>query len=308
MSAPSRVVGDVGGTHTRLACARGGQVGRVRRYLNAEADTLEACIAAFIEEEGLRADGHDLVLAVAGPVDAGEVELTNLAWRVSAAALVERFGFDAAHLVNDFEALAHAIPAFGAADTIDLGGGPLRRGQPAVIMGPGTGFGAGLWLPGQGALATEAGHALIAPVTEAEAAVVERLRAAGTPPSVEDLVSGPGLVRLYEQCAGAAHAAVTTPEGVVQQALHEGASPAREALALFFAFLGLAARNLALSSGALGGVYLAGGILPRYADELSRSAFRARFETPAPLPGYLERIATRLVVHPEPALLGLATL
>jgi len=303
MSASGTLVGDIGGTNTRLALAEGGRCTRVTRYDNAAAGALDACLGDFLERHALDATALDVLLAVAAPVSGGKVTLTNLAWHLCANDLVAAFGFARVEFVNDFVALAWALPVLTAADLVALGGDAARDEAPALVIGPGTGFGASLWLPHGGALATEAGHALIAGVSAEEVALLARVRELiGAPPSIEQVLSGAGLERIHRALGGAPASAAA----VFAAACEGREACAREALAHFHAFAGIAARNLALATGARGGVYLAGGILPRAPGLLGASRFRARFETPAPLPGYLEAIPTRLIVHDEPALLGLA--
>ncbi|MCB1748143.1 MAG: glucokinase [Gammaproteobacteria bacterium] len=298
------LVGDIGGTNTRLALAVDGTYRGVARYRNAEVADLESCLADYLDREALDAGALELVLAVAGPVDGDTVELTNLDWTLSGARLGRRFRFRAVRFLNDFAALAWAVPCLGPAERVALGGGEAVAGAPALILGPGTGFGASLWLPPDRAIATEGGHALLAGVSEAEIALLARLRERLGPVSYEQVLSGPGLVNLYRALGGEIDAA--SDAAAVAARAEAGDAVAGEAFAHFFAFLGLAARNLALATGARGGVYLAGGILPRYPERLAASRFRERFETPAPLGDYLPRLPTWLVTHPEAALLGLA--
>ncbi|MGE0486227.1 MAG: glucokinase [Gammaproteobacteria bacterium] len=298
------LVGDIGGTNTRLALAVDGVCRGVARYLNAEVADLESCLADYLEREALDAGALELVLAVAGPVDGDSVTLTNLDWTVSAARLRRRFRFRAVRFLNDFEALACAVPHLAAGDLVALGGGEAVPNAPALVLGPGTGFGASLWLPPDRAIATEGGHVLLAAVSAAELEVVARLRERLGPVSYEQVLSGPGLVNLHTALGGAVDGVGDAAD--VAARADAGDTVALEAFEHFFAFLGLAARNLALATGARGGVYLAGGILPRHAERFAASRFRQRFETPAPLGDYLARLPTWLVIHPEAALLGLA--
>jgi glucokinase len=303
MSAARTLVGDIGGTNTRLALAEGGRCTRVMRYDNAAMGTLDACFGDYLERHALDAATLEVLLAVAAPVSGDRVTLTNLDWHLSAGELAAGFGFARVGFINDFVALAWALPVLAPADLVALGGDAARDDAPALVIGPGTGFGASLWLPHGGALATEAGHALMAGVSAEEVALLAGVRElVGVPPSIEQVLSGAGLERLHRALGGAPSSAAA----VFAAAVDGGDQRACEALAHFHAFAGIAARNIALATGARGGVYLAGGILPRAPEQLAASRFRARFETPAPLPGYLEAIPTRLIVHAEPALLGLA--
>ena len=301
MSARSLVVADIGGTNTRLARVDGAQLGAIERYRNDEADAFEDCLADFLARHPLERARAECLLAVAAPVSGDTVTLTNLDWCLSSTAIARRFGLRHVGLVNDFEALGWALPCLEDKDCVELGGGPAMAAAPALVLGPGTGFGAAVWLPHGQVVASEAGHALASASTQEEARVLAVLRERLGPVSVEQVLSGPGLENLHTALG---HAPM--PAADITAAAQAGDDPvADETLALFFAFLGLSARNLALGCGARGGVFLAGGILPRLHAQLRESSFRERFETPAPLPGYLAAIPTCLITHPEPALLGL---
>ncbi len=297
------LIGDIGGTNTRLAEAVAGRVENVRHYNNAEASGVEACLADYLASRGGAEPLQRAVLAVAGPVEGDVVTLTNRDWKISTAGLRADFAFEQAECINDFVALAYAVPVFIEGDVRIIGSGAPRPDAPALIIGPGTGFGAALWLPQGLALATEAGHSLLAASNDDEAELLDSLRSASGPVALEDVLSGAGLVKLHAALGGSRE---LLPEQVAAAAVSGKEPIATKALAMFFAFLGVAARNLALATGARGGVYLAGGILPRYAEALEASSFRARFETHAPLSGYLPQLATLLVTHPHPSLAGLA--
>lgn len=305
------VIGDIGGTNTRLALSAGGRYREVARFDNAGAAGLDALIDHYLRERRLAAAQLQLWLAVAAPVRGDAALMTNLPWRISAPELHARFGFRRVRLVNDFAAVAHALGALGADDCQLLGGGAGDPGAPRLVLGPGTGLGAALWIPhSQGPLvvATEAGHATLAAADDREAALIAAVRARHGHVSAERLLFGPGLVELYRavgEIEGRPRAA-PVPAEVTARAL-AGTDPIAEAaLGHFFALLGGFAGNLALSSGARGGIYLGGGILPQLGEALAASAFRARLLAKGRFAAYLEAIPLALIRHPEPALLGLA--
>ncbi|WP_308209997.1 glucokinase [Actinomadura madurae] len=219
-------------------------------------------------------------------------------------------------IINDFEALALALPRLGADDLIPVGraqpkaGAPFPSaptpGAPLAVVGPGTGLGvAGLvptpsgWVPVPG----EGGQVDIPAATEREIAVARLLRAEKGAVTAEYLLSGAGLVRVHRYLA--------TLDGEPQEELtprqiceRQDDPRCRETLEMFCALLGSLAGNAALTLGARGGVYLGGGILPRIVDVLRGSAFRARFEGKPPVEDYMRAIPTALIVHPGPALVG----
>lgn len=305
------LIADVGGTHTRLALAGGGEYGEAAHYLNADAATLEDLVAEYVAARGVDTDTLEACLAVAAPVTGDAVVLTNLDWTVAATAFTRRFAFRRVRLVNDFAAIAHALPALADADVAAIGdtatgGDP---GAPGLVLGPGTGLGAALRVPhahGATVVATEAGHATLAASDDEQARLLAALRESHGRVSAERVLSGNGLVSLYAVLGGNPRGVV--PATVTERALAGGDAVADAALAHFFAFLGGFAGDLALATGARGGVHLAGGILPRLVEPLRASAFRAAFEAKGRFAAWLADVPTRVVVHPDPALLGLAAL
>jgi len=236
--------------------------------------------------------------------------MTNRDWDFSIADLRRELGVARLHVLNDFTAVAWSIPALAAEDTLAIGGGMDRAGAPMGVLGLGTGLGVSGLIPcdrGHHALAGKGRHVTLAPTSEAEEAVLAMARRRFGHASAERLVSGPGLVTLYECLRALAGQEPRTvrPEDVTALAIGGSEPIAQRALGMFFGFLGGVAGDLALTLGALGGVYLAGGILPGLADALAASAFRERFLAKGRYRRYLDPIPTRLIVHPCPALPGL---
>lgn len=305
-----RLVGDIGGTNTRLASiAEGTRWERLQTYRNDEYDSLEAVVAAYLEATG--ADPEAGAFAVAGPVRNGEAALTNRNWTISAAALARRFDLGHCQVVNDFSAVALGVPALGADDVEQAGGKGPDAAAPIAIVGPGTGLGVAGLVPGADGgrvLVTEGGHVSLAATDERTAAIVGRLRARFGHVSAERAVSGQGIENLYRAVAeldGRSVEVPTAPE--IGEAAQAGGDPvAVQALAHFFALLGTVAGDLALTYGAFGGVYIAGGIVPRYLAAFRSSGFRAAFEAKGRMSDYVEPIPVYVILHEEVELLGLA--
>ncbi|MBV8978138.1 MAG: glucokinase [Alphaproteobacteria bacterium] len=309
------LVGDVGGTHARFALADVSrktprisdiQVLDSHGYARA-GDAVKAYLAKASGKPSLA------VIATAGPVRAGAVRFTNLNWSLSESQL-RALGFAQARLVNDFTALALAIPLLKARDISKIG--PAidgERGKPIAAIGPGTGFGAAILLPAEKglpiAVATEGGHASLAPGDDVEIEILKVLRAEFGHVSMERVLSGPGLVNLHRALAtveGRAAEDADAPE-ITAGAL-AGREPHLRTVMRFAAMLGAAAGNFALLYGAQGGVYVAGGIAPAILPLLERSEFRARFEDKGRFRDYLRAIPTAVVLHTDMALLGAAAL
>lgn len=304
------LLADIGGTHARFAVATPDALGPVAILRCADFPGLAEAAQAFLAGHTGARPSRGL-FAVAASLDGDGVDIPNSGWRFSLTALAARLGLDRLEAINDFTALAVAVPHLAAGDFRAIGGGFARPGKPVAVIGPGTGLGVSALvpLPGGGwvALDTEGGDAAMAAANEREAAILEQVRQEFGHVAIERVVSGPGLVVLYRAVAHRTGQApqVVTPADITRRALAGDCPLCREALDLFFAFLGTAAAGIALTLGARGGVVLAGGILPRLADAFAASGFRARFEDHGSNRPYLAAIPTRLVTHPQPAFAGL---
>lgn len=301
---PSILLVDIGGTTIRLALSgAGGAVERLMQVTGAEAGP-DAVVARYLAETGARPAGA--VLAIAGLVTGDEIAVTNRPWRFSLAGLARQFGWTQVRAVNDFEAVARALPALGPGDLRPLGG-PSPGGGAKVVFGPGTGLGVAALVPAPGgplALATEGGHVAFGPAADDEAEVFARLRTAG-PVSAETVLSGPGLVRLHHALHPAAPPLAAA--GVVGAAA-AGNPAARATVALFVRLLGRFAGDLALMFRAHGGVYLTGGVARHLGAMIDAETFRAAFTMHPPYQAWLDTVATSLVTLEEPGLLGCAVL
>jgi glucokinase len=306
------LVGDVGGTNARLALVdEGGHIRHPKTYSAADFGALGEVIGQYLETTVGRRCPPRAVLAVAGPVVDGEIEFTNLAWRISEGELVGTFAFEAARLINDFAAQAMAAPVLDTDDLKPLG--PMMKGAegaPIVVLGAGTGFGvAGLARSERGdvPIATEGGHAAFAPYDEVEAQVLSRLRKIHDRVSIERVLSGRGMFELYK-ALGDIRGVDTglVDEKAVFAAGQAGDPLCSETLDRFCGILGSVAGDLALTFGARAGVYVSGGIAPRMVDRLNSGGFRRRFEDKGRLSDYTRDIPTSLIVHPYAALVGSA--
>jgi len=297
------LLGDIGGSKSRFALAN--SFGAIERMLVMENDTaadLDAAVARYLEETG--AHPQAATLAIAGPVDGEEIALTNRAnWRLRRNEFAKRFGLSHLQVLNDFEAIAWALPHLGAAQTRPLGKPDAIREGVKVVLGPGTGLGVAALLPADGrwhVIASEGGHASFGPQAPDEFEVFARLRDECGAVSAEKVLSGPGLMRLAR--AIDPRAACHAPETIVASALAREPS-AQAAARLFVRLLG---RGLALTFKALGGVYIAGGVAGGLGPLLDEPQFRAAFEGHPPHEGLLETIPTLLITCEEPGLIGCA--
>ena len=311
------LIADVGATNARFAVvsAEGG-LQRPRVLACEDYSTLQGAIAVYLVEELPLTDVRRLeaaALAIAGPVTGDQVALTNHPWSFSIDELRGALEVEQLHVVNDFAAVAAAMPYLEPDERTQIGGGEPRSDAPIGVLGPGSGLGVGGlvptatgWLP----LPGEGGHATMAAANGRESAVLDRMRARYDHVSAERVLSGPGLVDLYNTLAeiDGVPAVACTAAQISDPAVCESNTCCREAVAIFCAMLGAVAGNLALTLGARGGVYVAGGIVPKLGSRFAASAFRERFEAKGRLRPYLARIPTYVVTHPFPAFLGLTAL
>lgn len=297
---------EIGGTHTRCALAGADHVPeRTVVFDNADHPHLESVIGAYLQTPGV-APPDRAALAVAAPVDTQPIHLTNLGWTLDSDRLRQRFAWKSATVVNDFEALACAVPTLSRNDVVTIKQGEPAPGAAVAVLGPGTGLGvSGLvpcgdtWYP----LSGEGGHVTLAAADDDEARVLETLRRRYGHVSAERILSGPGLLSLYRVLGTERQA--DSPADVSRLA-DAGEPRALETLDLFFRFLGTVSSDLALTLGARGGVYLGGGILPLTREHLAGSGFQRRFTDKGRFAAYLERIPVHLIIADNPALRGIA--
>lgn len=309
----AKLIADIGGTNARFAIAQDGRIEHLTVLPTGKYPSLQAAAHDFLAglSAGLRVTRG--AVDIAGPVTGDRVHLTNSGWSFSIAAAKTELGFDDLKVLNDFAAAALGIPLLSADEYVAVGDGRRVVDGPIGVIGPGTGLGvAGLvfadnrWvvLPGEG------GHATMAAATREEAAILDILRDRFGHVSAERVLSGHGLQNL--------HHALATLRGVTADALtdHEITAAAlagtdalcTQVLDVFCEMLGTVAGNLAITLGCSGGVFLIGGILPRFVERFAASGFRTRFENKGRFADYMRAIPTYLVTHENPALLGLAGL
>lgn len=308
------LVGDVGGTNARFAIAHmvnGRPVLEHHDSFPAETyPTFLEGVEAFIDGCEVKPTGG--VIAVAGPVTDGEIDLTNSPWRVSEAEL-QTLGLNPVRLINDFEALAWGAPVVPDAELASLGGPAEGDDKAAIaVLGPGTGFGvSALARDGRGgeiAMPSEGGHACFAPGDPIEDEILRILRRRYERVSIERLICGPGLLNMHRALAeiDGRETHIDDPALITAEALEDPRGHCGATLARFCAILGAAAGDIALTTGARGGVYIAGGIAPRILPFLKASPFRERFERKGRFKDYMAAIPTKVILHKHAALLGAA--
>lgn len=308
------LVGDVGATNARFGLVSpDGRVLHWRSHTCELYPTIDDAVTEYLGDRSGLPMPRQAAIAIASAVTGDEVVMTNNPWRFSIAALRARFGFERLEVINDFTAQALALPRLGAGDRMPVGGGAAVSGAPLAVLGPGSGLGVSGLVPYGAswvALTGEGGHATMSPATERESTVLDHMRKRFDHVSAERLLSGPGIVNLYNTLSeinGSASKGYTAAQ-ITDLAVRGGDSACAEATTMFCAMLGTVAGNLALTLGARGGTFIAGGIVPRLGRYFADSPFRARFQSKGRFETYLAAIPTSVVTHPLAAFLGCAAL
>jgi glucokinase len=317
MSGFPRLLADVGGTNARFAWreSAAATITDVAILACRDHPRLQDAARAYLLQHAKPAP-RCAAIAIATPIAGDAVKMTNNDWSFSIAEMQRELGLERLHVLNDFTALALALPILQPGELVQFGGGICVPGAPMALLGPGTGLGvSGLLSSGPGqpwiALAGEGGHVTLAAQDEREERVIGVLRRRYGHVSGERAVSGPGLLALYEAVCvlDGLQPLALTPSAVMDLALadpgaeHHG--PCAEALQLLCAFLGTLAGDLALTLGARGGVFIGGGIVPRLGARFAGTPFRERFEAKGRFSAYVGGIATFVIDAPmSPALRG----
>ncbi|MGZ8982672.1 MAG: glucokinase [Methylotenera sp.] len=309
LSPVARLVADIGGTNARFALLDvHGMPIHIRVLECADYPDVGAAIRAYLTKIG-GVRPVSAVIAIANPVTGDHVAMTNHHWSFSVRALKTELGMESLVVVNDFAALALALPSLSSKDLVQVGGGVAVPDQPIGVIGPGTGLGVAslvktgtLWQP----LAGEGGHVTLAAANDFESDIIAALRHRFDHVSAERVLSGPGLSVLHETIGALRKQVVEpiTPEEIARRALTGSDDLCHEAVTVFCAMLGTMAGNLALTLGARGGIYLGGGILPKLGTFFVQSPFRARFEEKGRFASYLASIPCYVIHAEQPALIG----
>ncbi len=308
------LVGDIGGTNARFALVPEGS-GEPQQEVTvrcAEFDGLEQAIRRYLADRG-NPNVTDAALDVATGITGDFVQLTNGPWGFSIEQTRQALGLERLMVINDFTALALAVPNLRQNELRKVGGGAKVADTAIAVIGPGTGLGVsglvrvgGHWVPLQG----EGGHVSFSAVTEREMGVLRWLQQRHDHVSTERVVSGMGLQNLYQALSSmdGASAQAFSPENITAAALSGSDERCKEALDMFCAILGGAAADLVLTLGARSGCYIGGGIVPRLGEYFARSPFRSRFEAKGRFSQYVSAVPTYVITAENPALRGLATL
>ena len=309
-----RLLADVGGTNVRFALETAHmQIGEVTAYKVADYPSLEAAMRRYLETLAANNQPRHAAIGLANPVTGDHVKLTNHNWAFSIDAMRDALGLHTLVAINDFTSLALALPWLPAQGLVQVREGTPVATAPRALIGPGTGLGVSGLVPAPGggavALAGEGGHIEVMPDTDDEWIAWRAAHAQLGRVSAERLLSGMGLSHIHAALSaetGTLLSGPLTPAQVTEGALKQGDPLCRRAFDAFCGLLGSVAADVALVLGARGGVYIGGGIVPRFVDAFRGSPFNARFTDKGRMGKYLAEVPVYVITADYPALPGLA--
>jgi len=301
----SWLIADIGATSSR--CATLAQAAaipeNVRIHRNENYDGLTELLADYLA--GCGEKPQSLALAVAAPVHGDDIRMINRDWSFSGTSLSRDLGLARVDIINDFHAIAYALPALNDNARTEIGSATEYRGGNMAAIGPGSGLGTSAWIGGDAggaAMTGEGGHITVSGRDKREDEIIAHVRDRFGHCSAERILSGPGLIVLHQAMHGIE---IESPEEIT-------GNPDDVACAAtvnqFFSFLGSAAADLALITGAFGGLHIAGGIVPACIEQLRKSPFRERFDDKYRYKDYMRRIPTYVITDAVPGLTGLVAM
>ena len=316
------LAGDIGGTNTRLGLFSRGRQRPVPEtlevYASRDADRFEDILQRFMKATGASVSGA--CFGIAGPVVGGRVQTTNLPWEVSAAQLKKRFNWQQVRLINDLGAMAHAVAVLDSAELHTLNEGEPIRESPLGLIAPGTGLGMALRVPKGNRfeiLPSEGGHSDFAPTSRIQSRLWRHLHQALGHVGAERVLSGPGLVNIYDWLCKSSRADEPRwltamikdgdPARVISKAALEERDPVCvKTLEIFVSIFGAVAGNLALIGLTRAGIYLGGGIAPQILPKLKEGLFMKSFTDKGRFQELMQRIPVHVILNQEAPLLGAA--
>lgn len=305
------LIADIGATNARFAIAAPTGVEQEKILKCDDYPSLVEAAKAYLDEAKPEVMPEKASFAIAGPITGDTFTMTNNLWSFSINETREALGLKEFHLINDFEAIAMSIPHLKPEDMKQIGTGTVIPKKPIGVIGPGTGLGAGVLVwDGQRYMPvrSEGGHQMMAARTQREFDIFDRILNKYTHVSAERVCSGKGLLNLYEairELDGRDDLPDRTAEEISAAALDGSCAVCAEILDLMCGFLGRAAKNIALTLCAQGGIYIAGGIINKLGDYFENSRFREEYESAGRFREYLQDVPTFCVTHEFPAFVGL---
>jgi len=305
------LVADIGGTNIRIGYFTDAQVEveQLTVFQCNQYQSLAEVLQSYINQQNFQNCEINVCLAIACPVDNDLISMTNLPWEFSQSELKAQLQFNHLYLINDYTAIAHAVPFLTEQQKVQIGSGQVVNNKPIAICGPGTGLGvANVVFSDEQCvcLGGEGGHVDFAPTDVTEIKILEFLLTKYQHVSYEQLLSGLGLEQIYQALShiNGVEAKNLTAKDISENALAKNCTTCDQALSQFCKILGSFAGNLALTIASFGGVYIAGGIVPRFIQYFESSEFRARFEAKGRFNDFNRSIPTFVITESQPGILG----
>lgn len=298
----SWLIADIGATSTRCATCRPDDrhANQLKVFQNEQFDSLQSILTEYLE--GLVLKPSAGALAIAAPLSGDEVHMTNRDWNFNRVEMAGRLGLQTLEIINDFHAVACALPRLAGRDLAEVGKATAYRHGTRASLGPGSGLGVGAWIVGDGkgiAMISEGGHVTLPARNDEEDRIIAKIRERYGHASAERVLSGPGIIALHSAMHGEhMKTSLEITTGTVDR-------KCRATMEQFYRFLATVAADLAMTTGAYGGVYIAGGIVPDNIDQIRASTFRERFEEKNRYRAYMQAIPTYVITDPTPGLTGL---
>lgn len=309
-----RLIADIGGTNARFALLKGNDSHDAQVLACADYPDLVSAVEHYLQQVG--ADSGEqrpqqAAMAIAGPISGDVIRMTNHPWQFSAAQVRRQLRLNRLIFLNDFTALALALRHLPANELVAVGHGRAVPDAPIALIGPGTGLGVSGLIPAANqwiALQGEGGHSTLAVMNEREMAVLKELHQRFSHVSAERVLSGPGLVNLYDALCVLERKVPDklTPREITRRADEGSCRICMETVSMFCALLGTMAGNLVLTLGAVGGLYIGGGVVPHLGRLFDKSHFRDRFEDKGRYAEYLAAVPVYVIHSALPAFVGLA--
>ena len=300
----SWLIADIGATSTRCATCRAGnrRIDELKIFQNEQFGSLDALLGNYLSSVSTKPAAA--ALAIAAPIDGDDIEMTNRNWQFNRLELAERLQLEPLAIINDFHAVAYALPKLWPRDLVEIGKASEYREGNRATLGPGSGLGVGAWISGDGkgiAMFGEGGHVTLSGRDESEDRIITKIRERYGHASAERVLSGPGIIALHSAMHGEEmKTSLEITRGTVDR-------KCRATMEQFYRFLASVAADLALTTGAYGGVYIAGGIVPDNIEQIKASMFRERFEDKNRYRAYMQAIPTYVITDPTPGLTGLVS-
>ncbi|HBY85733.1 MAG TPA: glucokinase [Colwellia sp.] len=309
------LVADIGGTNIRLALTNTeNNITNIETYQCIKFKSLYEVINLYLTERNIHERSINACLAIAGPVDNDLITMTNLPWKISQKGLKQQLNLKNLYFLNDFSAIAMSIPFLNNEQKMQIGNVESTAGKAISVCGPGTGLGVATIISADKkwhCLSGEGGHVDFSPVDEVEMKILHYLRAIKKRVSYEQLLSGYGLEQIYQALVSITNCKTEfvldehlSAEDISSRAVVDSCATCHQALSIFCRVLGSFAGNLALTMNSLGGVYIAGGIVPKFIEFIQQSDFRARFEAKGRLSTLTRQAPTYIITEKQPGLLG----